>query len=70
MGHIRAVRLTHRKRRGLTGRRGLTNKQELQRIKGLRRLARIIAVHYLANPELYAGGREHADAGSRTEIAA
>ena len=32
----------------------LTPKQERQRIEGLRILARIIARHYLANPELYA----------------
>ena len=36
--------------------RRLTPKQERQRIEGLRILARIIARHYLANPELYANG--------------
>ena len=36
--------------------RRLTPKQERQRIEGLRILARIIARHYLANPELYASG--------------
>ena len=35
---------------------GLSPKQERQRIEGLRMLARIIARHYLANPELYANG--------------
>ena len=34
----------------------LSPKQERQRIEGLRVLARIIARHYLANPELYANG--------------
>ena len=71
MGHIRAVRLTHRKRRGLTGRRGLTREQERQRIQGLRVLARIIARHYMANPDLYDSGRPSADAGTtQTKIAA
>ena len=36
--------------------RRLTPKQEGQRIEGLRILARIIARHYLANPDLYANG--------------
>ena len=36
--------------------RRLTPKQERQRIEGLRILARIIARHYLANPDLYANG--------------
>ena len=36
--------------------RRLSPKQERQRIEGLRMLARIIARHYLANPELYANG--------------
>ena len=36
--------------------RRLSPKQERQRIEGLRILARIIARHYLANPELYANG--------------
>ena len=36
--------------------RKLTPKQERQRIEGLRILARIMARHYLANPELYANG--------------
>ena len=31
----------------------LTRSQERRRIEGLRILARIIARHYLANPELY-----------------
>lgn len=31
----------------------LTDEQEKQRIEGLRILARIIARHYLAHPELY-----------------
>ena len=33
--------------------RRLTDKQERQRKEGLRILARIIARHYLANPDLY-----------------
>lgn len=32
---------------------GLTRSQERRRIEGLRILARIIARHYLAHPELY-----------------
>ena len=33
--------------------RHLTDEQEAQRLEGLRRLARIIARHVLANPEYY-----------------
>ena len=33
--------------------RGLTRSQERRRIEGLRILARIIARHYMAHPELY-----------------
>ena len=36
--------------------RRLSPKQERQRVEGLRILARIIARHYLANPDLYANG--------------
>ena len=34
----------------------LTDEQEKQRIEGLRILARIIARHYIAHPELYSQG--------------
>ena len=37
----------------LTRKRNLTEEQESQRLEGLRVLARIIARHYLAHPELY-----------------
>ena len=47
-------RIVNRKRR-------LTPKQERQRIQGLRILARIIARHYLANPQLYRNGSAPAD---------
>ena len=41
---------------GRKQKRRLSQKQERQRIEGLRILARIIARHCLANPELYANG--------------
>ena len=37
----------------MSNRRRLTRTQERRRIEGLRLLARIIARHYLAHPELY-----------------
>ena len=37
----------------MSKKRGLTRSQERRRIEGLRILARIIARHYLAHPELY-----------------
>ena len=37
----------------MSKKRGLTPSQEERRIEGLRILARIIARHYLAHPELY-----------------
>ncbi|MXZ90471.1 MAG: hypothetical protein F4Z05_03230 [Chloroflexi bacterium] len=37
----------------MTRKRKLTRNQERQRMDGLRVLARIIAQHYLAHPELY-----------------
>ena len=39
--------------RVLSKKQGLTRSQERRRIEGLRILARIIARHYLAHPELY-----------------
>ena len=39
--------------RVLSKRQGLTTSQEYRRIEGLRILARIIARHYMAHPELY-----------------
>ena len=41
--------------RVLSKKQGLTRSQERRRIEGLRILARIIARHYLAHPELYPG---------------
>ena len=37
----------------MSNKRRLTRTQERRRIEGLRTLARIIARHYLAHPELY-----------------
>ena len=37
----------------MSNKRNLTRTQERRRIEGLRLLARIIARHYLAHPELY-----------------
>ena len=37
----------------MSNKRKLTRTQERRRIEGLRTLARIIARHYLAHPELY-----------------
>ena len=42
--------------------RRLTRTQERRRIEGLRILARIIARHYLAHPELYPSPRVDAEA--------
>ncbi len=41
--------------------RKLTDRQERRRMEGLRILARIIARHYLANPDLYRNGATPAD---------
>ena len=46
----------------MSRKRKLTRDQERQRIEGLRILARIIARHYLAHPELYP---QPVDAGER-----
>ena len=45
-------------------RRGLTREQEDGRIQGLRLLARIIARHYLAHPELYPAPAGDNDGGA------
>ena len=43
----------HREKYHVSKKRKLTRAQERRRIEGLRLLARIIARHYLAHPELY-----------------
>ena len=47
----------------------LTGEQERQRMDGLRMLARVIARHYLAHPELYPAptGARHDGAGGNAD---
>ena len=45
----------------------LTEEQERQRTEGLRILARIIARHYLAHPELYPGPVDAAEGGGNAK---
>ena len=52
------VRPVSREKNPLSKKRRLTEDQECQRMEGLRILARIIARHYLAHPELYASPGE------------
>ena len=57
--------------KALSKKRRLTRTQERRRIEGLRLLARVIARHYLAHPELYPspGGDETAPTGNNGRIA-
>ena len=49
----------------MSNKRRLTRTQERRRIEGLRTLARIIARHYLAHPELYPSPGEDDTAPTR-----
>ena len=61
------VRPVSREKNPLSKKRRLTEDQECQRMEGLRILARIIARHYLAHPELYPSPGEGATSAVRKD---